>query len=77
MIDKVDYKILIVDDEPDLLEILAFQLEVLGCHPFQAKNGREAFDLIKNQQQQWADPRNNPAANAEREWKNRGPGSRR
>ena len=52
MIDKVDYKILIVDDEPDLLEILAFQLEVLGCHPFQAKNGREAFDLIKNQQQQ-------------------------
>ncbi len=44
---KIDLNILIVDDEPDLLEILAAQFEVVGLQTQQAKNGQEALDLIK------------------------------
>ncbi len=47
MIVKNDFNILIVDDEPDLLEILSVQIEVSGCAVFKAKNGQVALDLIK------------------------------
>jgi CheY-like chemotaxis protein len=38
--------ILLVDDEPDLLEILALQFSTAGCHACSAPNGRTALDLI-------------------------------
>ncbi len=47
-----DFNILIVDDEPDLLEIIALQLEALGYRVFKAQNGQVALDLIKIRQNQ-------------------------
>lgn len=49
MTSEIGFNILIVDDEPDLLEILAVQFKVAGCHTLKAKNGQEALDLIKSQ----------------------------
>ena len=49
---KTDFNILIVDDEPDLLEVISFQLETVGCHAFKAQNGRAALDMIKTRQEQ-------------------------
>lgn len=42
------YKILIVDDEEDIREILAFNLEKEGCVVAQAKDGLEALHIIEN-----------------------------
>lgn len=39
--------ILLVDDEPDLLEILAMELEYSGYSIVPARNGKEAFELYK------------------------------
>ena len=41
--------LLIVEDEPDLREPLVMEFESLGCRVFEAKNGKEAFELIKTQ----------------------------
>ena len=38
-------KILIVDDEPDIIEILSFNLENEGYQVFSAENGKEALKL--------------------------------
>jgi two-component system chemotaxis response regulator CheY len=38
--------LLIVDDEKDLREPLALEFESLGCQVFQARNGKEAFDIV-------------------------------
>ncbi len=38
-------KILVVDDEPDLLKIACFRLESLGYEIISAVNGQEALDL--------------------------------
>jgi YesN/AraC family two-component response regulator len=43
-------KILIVDDEPDLREMLEFEFEMSGADVTTAPNGREAFKLIQNSQ---------------------------
>ncbi len=40
-------KILIADDEPDILEILQFNLETEGFEVFIAKNGNEAIEAAK------------------------------
>lgn len=43
------YKILVVDDEPDLRELLADEFEYAGHKSFMASNGREAFDLCSSE----------------------------
>jgi two-component system alkaline phosphatase synthesis response regulator PhoP len=43
-------KILIADDEPDILEIIKFNLQGEGYEVFTAKNGDEAIDLAKKHQ---------------------------
>ena len=40
-------KILVVDDELDLREIISEDLELLGAEVFNAENGRSAFELAK------------------------------
>ena len=40
-------KILIADDEPDILEIVGYNLRKEGYEVYTAKNGDEAFDLAK------------------------------
>lgn len=46
----MDYSVLIVDDEPDLVDIVEFQVEALGYKVFKAYNGNEAFKLIQENQ---------------------------
>jgi two-component system alkaline phosphatase synthesis response regulator PhoP len=41
-------KILIADDEPDILEIIQFNLEAEGYEVITAKNGNEALEQAKN-----------------------------
>jgi len=43
-------KVLIVDDETDLLEIAFMYLTDMGYTPFQASNGAAAFKIIKHEQ---------------------------
>ncbi len=45
--ENTDYKILIVDDEPDILEFLGYNLEREGFQVFTSSNGREAINLTK------------------------------
>lgn len=45
MTDLSGFKILIVDDEEDLREILSEDFSLQGATVFTAKNGREAFDV--------------------------------
>ena len=40
---KKDTKILLVDDEPDILEIVGYNLKAAGYQIFTAKNGKEAL----------------------------------
>ena len=40
-------KILIVDDEPDIVKITNFRLKKLGYETETAANGKEALDLLK------------------------------
>lgn len=40
-------KILLVDDEPDLLEILSIRMESSGYEILRATNGQEALDIAK------------------------------
>jgi len=39
------YKILLVDDEPDILEFLAYNLNKEGFRVLQAENGKDAIAL--------------------------------
>ena len=41
--------LLIVDDEPDLCEMLAFEFSVRGYRTFQAPDGRRALDLLEKE----------------------------
>ena len=47
---KNDIKILLVDDEPDILEIVGYNLSVEGFQIFTAKNGVEAIAKAKKKQ---------------------------
>ena len=39
-------KVLIVDDDPELLTILNSECEIIGCLPFTASGGKEALDIL-------------------------------
>lgn len=41
------FSVLVVDDEPEVLELLVKQLRGLGCKTFSAINGKEAIDIFK------------------------------
>lgn len=47
---KKDIKILLVDDEPDILEIIGYNLTSEGYQVFTAKNGAEGVALAKKRQ---------------------------
>jgi DNA-binding NtrC family response regulator len=40
--------VLVVDDEPGVREAIAAYLEIEGLSPVEAKSGREALEIIKN-----------------------------
>lgn len=42
-----DLTILVVDDEPDLGELVAFEFELVGASVLSASNGKEALDMVK------------------------------
>lgn len=44
-----DYKILLVDDEPDILEFLSYNLKKEGYITYTANNGREAVTVAKRE----------------------------
>lgn len=41
-------RVLIVDDEPDLLDIFKSEFEDRDCQAFTASNGKEALEILKN-----------------------------
>jgi len=43
-----NYKILLVDDEPDILEFLSYNISNEGYEVYTAQNGREAIEKAKN-----------------------------
>jgi len=47
MMNKRDVKILLVDDEPDILEIVGYNLKNEGYHVYTANNGLEALKSAK------------------------------
>jgi two-component system alkaline phosphatase synthesis response regulator PhoP len=47
--ESADYKILLVDDEPDILEFLSYNLKKEGYSIFQAKTGKEAIQIAKKE----------------------------
>ena len=47
---KQDIKILLVDDEPDILEILKYNLSAQGYQIYTAKNGADGVDKAKKKQ---------------------------
>lgn len=47
---STNFKLLLVDDEVDLLESIAEDLELEGFHVTQAQNGKMALDLITKEQ---------------------------
>lgn len=47
---KEDVRILLVDDEPDILEIVGYNLSIEGYQVFTAKNGVEAVSKAKKKQ---------------------------
>ena len=48
--DKSQYKILLVDDEVDVLEFLSYNLKREGYIVFKAKNGRKGLEIAREQQ---------------------------
>lgn len=46
---KGQIKILVVDDDPNILEVLDARLTAAKFHVFKAKNARDALELLKNQ----------------------------
>src|SRR5690554_2000312 len=46
---KKDIKILLVDDDTDILEIVGFNLEAEGYRIFKAHNGKEALAIAKKE----------------------------
>ncbi len=47
---KIQMKILVVDDDPDILEILSYNLKAEGYKIFTAENGIEAVKIAKKRQ---------------------------
>jgi len=46
---KTNFKILLVDDEPDILEFLSYNLKKEGYEILTASNGRDAIDIAKKE----------------------------
>ena len=46
--DYSKFKILLVDDEPDVIEFLGYNLKKHGFIVYSAKNGKEAIKMVKN-----------------------------
>jgi len=44
-----EYKILLVDDEPDILEFLSYNLKKEGYNVYTANNGKEAVTVAKKE----------------------------
>lgn len=42
------YKILLVDDEPDILEFVSYNLRKQGFEIYTANNGKEAIEVAKS-----------------------------
>jgi two-component system, cell cycle response regulator CpdR len=42
--------VLVVDDDPDVLEVVAAMLEDLGCNVVTAESGRAALDMLQQNQ---------------------------
>ncbi len=42
-----DINVLVVDDQENLLDAVAFEIEILGCTPIKARNGFEALEQFK------------------------------
>ena len=49
MLDLSKYKILVVDDEPDILEFISIVLEDNDAVVIRAKNGKEALELARKE----------------------------
>ncbi len=47
-----EYKILLVDDEPDILEFLSYNLKKEGFNVYTANNGKEAIAVAKKENPQ-------------------------
>lgn len=47
--DNSEYRILLVDDEPDILEFLSYNLKKEGYAVFNANNGKEAIGIAKKE----------------------------
>ena len=47
LMETTKYKILLVDDEPDILEFLSYNIEREGFEVHTAQNGKEAIDIAK------------------------------
>ena len=48
--EKHDKKILVVDDEPDILKVVTFRVKKLEYEVVTATNGQEALDLIQKEE---------------------------
>ncbi len=49
MITPNNFTILVVDDDADMREVIAFELQRHGYKIIEAENGFKAFDLVKSQ----------------------------
>ena len=47
--ENLNVKVLIVDDEPDILEFMEYNLKKEGYQVLQAKNGKEAVEIAKKE----------------------------
>lgn len=47
----MSHTVLVVDDEPDVLEVIAGMLEDLGCNVITAQNGEDALGQLRQNQQ--------------------------
>jgi len=52
MSNNSEYKILLVDDEPDILEFLSYNLKKEGFNVYTANNGKEAITIAKKENPQ-------------------------
>ena len=48
--EKHDKKILVVDDEPDILKVVTFRVKKMEYEVVTATNGQEALDLIQKEE---------------------------
>ncbi|MCK6648304.1 MAG: response regulator, partial [Bacteroidia bacterium] len=49
MSNNSDYRILLVDDEPDIIEFLSYNLKKEGFNVYTANNGKEAIAVAKRE----------------------------